>query len=381
MKALRLARRALLATIRATPLPHLLRPLTRGAVPVLMLHRFADPALGTKGHDAAQLREYLTWLRRHNYRFLALSDLLRLLREEPTQLSHSVAFTVDDGYDDFLRVGWPVFAEFDCPVTVFLTSDFADGRMWFWWDQVEYLIEHSRHRNLTISFGTPTRVQDESRAIHLDWSDDASRQVVTQYLLRRLKIVPDEERLAILEGLAEAVGRGLPETAPEQYAPLQWRDVRALAGKGVAFGPHSMTHPILARTSAAKSEAEITGSWSRVQAECPGALPVFCYPNGLPGEFSSREIATVKQAGLDAALAAHDGYVTASDLATNNDDRYCLPRFPYPRSLPDLVEIVSGVKRVGSILKRPWGGHRSSYGSPPAPAQREISSAAVPNSF
>jgi peptidoglycan/xylan/chitin deacetylase (PgdA/CDA1 family) len=336
----------MLATITSTPIPDLLGALRRGAVPILALHRFADPAYGVGGQDPAQLRHHLAWLRAHKYRFLALDEMLDLLRNQPTQVRRAVVFTVDDGYDDFRRIGWPVFAEFDCPVTVFLTSDFIDGRTWYWWDKVKYLLQRSRERDVTLRIRNGSRRGTSAQAIQVRWSDTASRTVETQRLVQRLKILPDDHRLDALDSLAETVGCELQKAAPEQFAPLAWSDVRALASEGVTFGPHSKTHPILSRTTAPKAEAEIAGSWTRVKEELPSALPVFCYPNGMPEDFSSREIATVKHIGMEAALAAHPGYVTGRQLVTDEDARYRLPRFTYPESLADMIAVVSGVHRA-----------------------------------
>jgi len=271
------AKRAALITICRTAIPGLFGPLTRGAAPILTLHRFADPTLGIRGHDPEQLRRNLGWLRRHDYRLLPLSKVLHLLEQSPDQLRRAVAFTVDDGYDDFWRIGWPVFSEFDCPVTVFLTSDFIDGRIWFWWDRIEYLLERTNRADMHLSLSTG--------GLRLHWRDDKSRRDMIQQLIERLKFVPEAERSHTLMSLAELSGTGWPDQVPERYAPLTWTRVRELAGKGVAFGPHSVTHPILSRTGAAQSETEITGSWDRLQAECPNALPIFCYPNGQPGDF------------------------------------------------------------------------------------------------
>ena len=54
-------------------------------------------------------------------------------------LNRAVAFTIDDGYVEQATVAAPVFAEFDCPVTTFVTSGFLDRALWFWWDQIEYV--------------------------------------------------------------------------------------------------------------------------------------------------------------------------------------------------------------------------------------------------
>ena len=112
---------------------------TRDVGVILMLHRFADPEMGTPGHDANGLRDNLEFLRANNFTLLRVDELVgRIDRGE--SITRCVAFTVDDGYFDFGTVGAPVFARYDCPVTVFLATGFIDGALWYWWDKIEFLL-------------------------------------------------------------------------------------------------------------------------------------------------------------------------------------------------------------------------------------------------
>ena len=109
--------------------------LTRGLAPIITLHRFRDAEVGNAGHDPNLLRANLAWLRKNKYTPLPVTELIDRL-VEGVSVQRTVAFTVDDGYADFVRVAAPIFAEFDCPVTVFLTTGFVDRRQWMWWDAV-----------------------------------------------------------------------------------------------------------------------------------------------------------------------------------------------------------------------------------------------------
>ena len=51
---------------------------------------------------------------------------------------YPLAVTVDDGYQDFQEAGHPVFAEYGIPVTVYLVTDFVDGKSWLWFDRFVY---------------------------------------------------------------------------------------------------------------------------------------------------------------------------------------------------------------------------------------------------
>jgi peptidoglycan/xylan/chitin deacetylase (PgdA/CDA1 family) len=339
-------RRIATGALAWSPLPALFARFTRGMAPVFMLHRFADPHLGVPGHDPRALRRNLAWLRRRGYRVLSIVDLVRELGEDPGGVHRAVALTVDDGYDDFLRIGWPIFAELDCPVTVFLTTDFVDGKIWCWWDRVEFALAAAARPCVTLEIHGRTRT--------VSWTDAARRQVVVDDLVEQLKRVSEADRLAALAELARQAQVEIPTLPTPSYAPLRWDQVRRLEQRGVTFGPHSLTHPILSRTSAAQSEQEIRGSWDRLRSEISAAVPVFCYPNGGPHDYTIREMRLARSLGFTAALATHRDYARSTQLdAGDGLGRYALPRFPWPDDQAELMQIVSGVERAKSFLRGP----------------------------
>lgn len=319
-------------------------PFRHEVAPIFMLHRFADRELGVPGDDASTLRQHLAWLRRHRYRFLRIDELVRELIDNPSGLRRTVCLTVDDGYEDFARIGWPVFAEFDCPVTLFVTSGFIDGTMWFWWDRIEHAFSRSDRAECTVVLSDRTE--------RIAWRDEPSRNSALIELVELLKAVPDEERASALEQIRNQMAVDIPDRPPAEYAPLSWEQVRQLASQGASFGPHSVTHPILSRTTDERSAMEIRTSWDRIRAETSAAVPVFCYPNGRPEDFTAREIENVRAAGLDAALATHPGYASARGVTQpQSSERYALPRFAWPEERDYLVQIVSGIERAKTLLR------------------------------
>jgi peptidoglycan/xylan/chitin deacetylase (PgdA/CDA1 family) len=326
----------------------LLRPLRSGVGTIFMLHRFAHPDRGVRGHPAGALRESLAYLRRGGYRVVPLAEMLHALRTPGALREPTVAFTVDDGYADFAEVGAPVFAEFDCPVTLFVTTGPLDGVCWFWWDRLEFAMEHAARPALAVEVaGAPLR---------LTWATGAEREAAWYGLVEALKRVPDAEGHDVLACAEAALGVRVPATPPPRCAAMSWDDVRqwAGAGTGVTFGPHTVTHPILSRVTDAQAALEIGESWRRLRDELRGhdgaCVPVFCYPNGKDDDFSVRDVEAVRAAGFDAAVTTEPFYA-APAAAARPADRYAVPRFPYPDDMPHFVQIVTGLERAKLALR------------------------------
>ena len=152
------SRRLLLRLTGADRLAPALKAVGRGLLSILMLHRFTQPEVGVFGTDPATLRDQLAYLRRHRYRLLSLTDMVSLLEgRDGRWTTPAVAFTVDDGYAGFASVAAPMFAEFDCPVTLFVTTGFLDGRLWLWWDRAGYVFTHASRSSVVVRLGSEDR--------------------------------------------------------------------------------------------------------------------------------------------------------------------------------------------------------------------------------
>jgi peptidoglycan/xylan/chitin deacetylase (PgdA/CDA1 family) len=315
-------RRLALAALSQPALAGLLADIRRHRCAIFMLHRFASETGATRGHDPVQLHALLAFLRRADIGILSVDELV-VSRYEAGARSRKacVAFTVDDGYRDFADVGLPVFEQFDCPVTLYVVPEAVDGTRWFWWDQVEWAFSNSSVDRV--------RWEGGAHVVDAQWSSSAQKAAAKASVLTMLKAIPDDARRAFLDDLPHTFDVAVPTAPPEQYALLDWASLRAAEARGTCIGAHTMTHPVLARCSDEVAAYEILESARRVRAECVRSSRVFCYPNGMPGDFGAREFALLDQAGMQAAVSAIPGITRCGATARHPDDRWQLPRFSY----------------------------------------------------
>jgi peptidoglycan/xylan/chitin deacetylase (PgdA/CDA1 family) len=323
-------------------LPQLLAGATMTEATIFMAHRFAVPELGVEGHDPQTLRLILADLRRRRFNLMPLEELFRRLRAGE-RLKRAVAFTIDDGYFDEGRIAGPIFAEFDCPVTVFAVTDFLDGRTWLWWDKIAYIFERTTRREIR------TRLGDE--LLHCRLDGGAGRTEWRSFAVR-CQDASEADRQACIGELSVQGDVELPEACPARFAPISWTEARDLEKRGMTFGPHTLTHPILSTTSDEQSEREIVESWRRLSAEVSRPVPVFCYPAGGASHFGDREIATIRRMGLLGAVSTQPGNVAASRPGDPADGWYSAPRHAYQDTLPDVLQCVSGVEDLKFLVRR-----------------------------
>lgn len=333
-------KRTLLRGLTAKPAARAVARFNRDVATVFMLHRFSREA--RSDFTAVELlRRSLRFFRDEGIEVVTLQTLFRRLGTSAP--GRMVVLTVDDGYADFHDLAAPVLAEHGVPATVFLTTGFLDGTLWQWWDRVEWSFGHSVRDRCAISLGGQT--------LALEWVDAKSRGIAVGTLVQALKAVSDDERVSALERLFDALAVSPPAAAPEAYRAMDWEQVRALQARGIEFSPHTVTHPILSRTSAARARQEIAESTARCTAELGHRPTTFCYPDGTDQAYSQREVELAREVGFECAVVANPGYVSLR----GTDDPFRLRRFSFPEQLEDVIQIVSGLERWKRVIRREHG--------------------------
>jgi peptidoglycan/xylan/chitin deacetylase (PgdA/CDA1 family) len=231
--------------------------------------------------------------------------------------------TVDDGYRDFHETGYPIFAEYGIPVTVYLVTDFVDGKLWLWFDRVVHAF-----RQATISAACVPL--PDGKMFECKLESDASRRAAGQRLADLAVSWSDEDRRKLAGDLSYLLQTEDRRHAPPEYQPMSWAAVRTLAASGVEFGAHTKTHPILsALADPQQLREEITGSKARIEAELNRPVLHFCYPNGMMRDIGPAAAAAVREAGLRTAVTAEPG------LNHHHSDAFLLRRIPVDPSQGD----------------------------------------------
>jgi peptidoglycan/xylan/chitin deacetylase (PgdA/CDA1 family) len=310
-------------------------PLIRDRAPFVMLHRFAEPEHGLFGHDRELFRRALERLRRDGYAMLTVTEAVQRINEGRGFPRRSVVFTMDDGYRGALDQSVDLFQAYDCPLTVFVTTGFIDGSCWLWWDQIEYVCLGSRRRSIAVNWN--------DWVMRLDFSDHRATINTLLQTCEWCKTLPDLEKWRFIRALAAAAEVEIPARAPAQYAPLTWSEMRTLEGKGISFGPHTVTHPILPKVDDRQVEWEIAESCARVKAELARPVDVFAYPSGAYGR---REMEVLARVGMQGAVTTRGAYASSRQADSQRASRFAIPRFGYPETPDALVLITSGFKRI-----------------------------------
>jgi len=263
-----------------------------------MYHAFPETVPGLQEALARQC----AYIKRH-YNIISMDEIGRCLRNGTPLPKNALAVTVDDGCRAFLLSGGPVFQAYNIPVLVYLVSGFLDGKLWFWWDQVAYAISKTKLPvfQLTLAPGEPPT--------SFNLETEERREQATYTIVMALKKLNAEERRRSANGhLARILEVDLPADPPSHMAPLRWPEVRELAKKGVNFGAHTVTHPMLSQIQDPQALLkEIGESKARIEEEIGSPVRHFCYPFGRLADFNDDAVQAVEQSGFLTATTAQFG--------------------------------------------------------------------------
>ena len=296
-------------------------------VPIFMLHRIENESLGIKGTSDQFLRDALSYLRDSGYEFIALSELVSRLEDKVELPKKAVCFTLDDGFWDQAKIAAPIFQQYSCPATFFLTSGFIRGDDWLWHSKVEFLVESSN--NLS---------RDGLRSV-FGYEIDSGYPDLAESIAFTLKKYDIKTIHRKVAELAKMLDIELPVDPPKKYRPIVQEDIEKLRLMGMEIGPHSVSHPVFANESEITVRREINQSKAHLDV-LTETEEIFCYPVGRQQDFLPEHISLLRNAGLRASVTACPGYVTKASVS----HLYHLPRFSFPNNLTDMKQYVSWVE-------------------------------------
>jgi len=295
---------------------------------ILAYHRF-----GSINLSAHSLEREVRYLRKH-FSIINLEDYADFLKGKRELLPNSVILTVDDGYQDFYTTAFQILKKYEIPATVFLTTDFIDGRIWLWHDLLNFGLANTSVEAISLN----------GRSFELN--DNSGKSRVKVYLDRICTEVTPAKRDIIINQVLEKLRVSVPERPASEYAPLTWSQISEMSQFGVSYGAHTCTHPVLSKIAPDEAIREIRESKHRIEDMLQKEVVAFCYPNGKENDFNEDTKRMVKDCGFACALSMIYG------MNDSRTDRFALRRMADRESFVHFVHDVSGFGELRRSLRR-----------------------------
>ena len=245
----------------------------RSCLVVLTYHRIgaAEECRYDRGvfeATADELYEQVQHLRTR-FHMTSVAEVLAWMEAgEPVGHTH-VMLTFDDGYIDNYRTAFPILRSLNAPGTFFLTTSLVGTDRLTWWDQIAYLVRHTRRQRIELTYPEPY-----SENLGTD-----SREEVIGEVLSLFKTPAMTDPQLFLENLANACDLEIPQRAHERLF-LDWEEAREMMRGGMSVGSHTHTHPVLAKLTAAEQLREMRESRGLLQKRLAIEAEAVAYPVG-----------------------------------------------------------------------------------------------------
>lgn len=270
-------------------------------VQVLAYHRVndvRDPYF--PGMPVAVFASHMEYLAAH-YTVLPLEELVERMQRNDVP-DNAVAITFDDGYRDVYLQAFPILKKLALPATVFLATCCIEGTQVLWHDKVFESFRTTQEPSLA-HYGP------EGRTFALRTVEE--RLAAQQAVLRFLRNLDEAERLKWIEHLVTKLFPEEEKTFSETM--LTWEDIAHMHRERIAFGSHTITHPIMSKVSVEQARWEICESKRTIEQQVGSVVRSFAYPNGSRADFNDTTKELLREAGYACAVTTIFGTNSAGD--------------------------------------------------------------------
>jgi peptidoglycan/xylan/chitin deacetylase (PgdA/CDA1 family) len=226
------------------------------------------------------------WLR-ENFDIISFDSLAKR-----KNVSNSLIITFDDGYKDNYKSAYPILKKYSVPATIFLSTGFIGANGLFWWDEISYLIKKTAKKKFILEL-------KGHREFRL--TSEKDKKFAINSLLVLVKRVSNTEKNKIIKQLSEKLDVGIDGSVASGLI-LNWNEVKEMSEKGIEFGAHSVSHPVLSNVSSEMLRYEIEESKNTIERETGKNAIVFSYPVGGESSFDERTKQLLKQTNYSYAV-------------------------------------------------------------------------------
>lgn len=266
---------------------------------VLNYHRIGEPAeaaydaevFSARPHELDAQVSY--WKKR--FHVATLEEAIDMVESPRIHRGTSILFTFDDGYVDNFQAAFPILSGHGVQGVFFLPTSFIGTNRVSWWDQVAYVIRHSRR----------TRIRLAAPPAEFDLATDGTNAVIASVLdlYRRTSESGSEAFLTHIEEACDS-----PRPDGSQRAFMNWEEASDMARGGMAIGSHTHSHEILSRLPEQDQFRELATSRAMLEERLGIKVSSLSYPVGLPACFSAATQAAAQRAGYRIAFSFYGGF-------------------------------------------------------------------------
>jgi peptidoglycan/xylan/chitin deacetylase (PgdA/CDA1 family) len=285
---------------------------------IFMIHGVIDPSLQSTWQplrrqlSVQNLDKGLAALSKH-YNFISMDQAVAMLTGKEPLKPYSIVLTFDDGYRNNITHALPVLQKHNATATFFLSTGQIERREPFWYDRLDYAIQHLR-KDQHVTFAG----QDFSfRPNQTEISRTTFTALRKTIKANKLPYFETMKKVALIANTLEAnADCRLSDIFEEDHstAVISWEEAKWATNQGFTLGSHTVDHVLLDQLDEISTQQQLIVSKKIIEQQTGGQCLHFCYPNG---NWNKKVVSLVKEAGFITAVTTEQGAnKTGSSLLT-----------------------------------------------------------------
>ncbi len=325
--------------------------LNRYEIPILALHGVIDTEDNTgwlplrSFLSKEQLDKHITFLTKY-YNFISLDEAHDIISGRVPKRKYCMVITFDDGYLNNLNYAAPVLAKHDVPATFFPTIVYQNQQQPFWFDRLDYAVQHNIDESTTLVFdGDQFEIDTTDKQVFKESLVKLVGAILGKYT-NDLDLTRDVE--VFIKGIEERKGRSLLDIYQNDKCCLAMSasDINSLAADPLfTIGSHTYDHIRIGPLDDNEVLEQLQSSKQMLEELIGRSVNHFCYPCG---SYNERTMQLVQECGFSTGMTSDDG--------TNvpGDNLFSLRRRSLSKDIPlaELLCITTGTLDIYEKLKK-----------------------------
>jgi peptidoglycan/xylan/chitin deacetylase (PgdA/CDA1 family) len=272
------------------------RKTTHSQIAILAYHRVCPERDGWFAQTVrlSEFEKQIKYLSRSGC-IVHLDELASLIMAGKPLPEKAAVLTLDDGHQDNYAYAYPILKKYGAPATIFLTTGYIGTGKLFPWDEVNYALQNT----------TLGKIEIEGLGIYRLRSVDDRRRAARAVWSKVTKI-PEETKTRLIKRLVDVSGVRIPAGLGKERV-LDWNEIEEMSLNNIAFGAHTVNHPILTNVSPEQARVEIVQSKRDIEERLNRPVTTFSFPNG---NYNAGLVEILRESGFTCAVTASMGMVT-----------------------------------------------------------------------
>ncbi len=245
------------------------------------------------------LEEVICDIKEAGFDIISIDDVPQRISEGNSDRPFA-CFTFDDGYKDNFENALPVFQRHNAPFTLYVPTDFIDGKGDLWW----LILERA------IAGLDEVHVEMDGMKRHFKAETAKEKNATFNEIYWWLRRIDEDEARAAVSHLAEVAGIDTSNLC--RTLLMSWEELKEFANEPlVTIAAHTKGHYALAKLDAERAFAEMKDGITRLEQELGKPCRHFSYPYGDAKSAGPREFEFAKKLGMKTAVTTQKGLIRA----------------------------------------------------------------------